>query len=175
MVKLLGEVKVATFLNSIMAQFPYMDTVQDDFMYRFQLNNAHCSMGYTKQKRLFAKTYHFTIVIEKVIVETSRVNEIRYIFHKNQWKSKTNSPLLKTANEQFLLNWSTLDLESLTITEIDKKRTFTMSVLPGSYTALLFPPLTQGIPLQPNEISTITNWIDTMTRILDSSPLNTLE
>lgn len=173
MVKLLGEVKVESFLQSIITQFAYEQVEKEAFLYKFKLNDSMCAIGYEKQKKLFSKTYHFTVIIEKAMQNaTKEKDEIRYFFHKNRWSSKKNSSLLKTANEQFLLNWSALDIESLKITETDHKRIFKMSVLPGSYTALLFPPLTQGIALHKDEIEAIKILVETMTCILDSSTQN---
>ncbi len=166
--KVLGEVKVARFLENLIQQLPYKIDEKQAFMYMFEQNNALCSIGYEKNKTLFSKAYHLTVKIEKE-VQTAKAEkqEVRYLFHRQKWISKKESQLLKLANKHFRWKWSEIDLEHLTLSEENKKRIFKMSILPGSYNVLLFPPLTQGIELYPNELKCLVNWIDVISKQLD--------
>jgi len=164
----LGEVKVERFLERLIQQLPYEIAEKQEFMYKFQQNNSTCSIGYERNKTLFSKAYNLTVKIEKDVKETNEEKqEVRYLFHRQKWISKKESPLLKLANRHFRWKWSEIDLEELTLVEESKKRIFKMSILPGSYNVLLFPPLTQGIELYPSELKCLVNWIDVISKQLD--------
>lgn len=166
--KVLGELKVERFLEKLIQQLPYNIEEKEGFMYKFQQNQSLCSIGYERNKTLFTKAYHLTVNIEKEIQNAkSEKQEIRYLFHRQKWISKKDSQLLKVANKHFRWKWSEIDLEKLTLVEENKKRIFKMSILPGSFNVLLFPPLTQGIEIYPNELKCIVNWIDVITKQLD--------
>ncbi|MFC7686533.1 hypothetical protein [Ureibacillus sp. GCM10028918] len=166
--KVLGEVKVERFLEHLIRQLPYKIDEKEGFMYKFQQNHSVCSIGYERNKTLFSKAYHLTVKIEKE-VQTAKVGkqEISYLFNRQKWISKKESQLLKMANRHFRWKWSEIDLVNLTLVEENQKRILKMSLLPGSYNVLLFPPLTQGIELYPNELKCLVNWIDVITKQLD--------
>lgn len=166
--KVLGEVKVERFLEKLIQQLPYKIDEKQDFMYKFKRNNSMCSIGYEKNKTLFSKAYHLTVKIEKE-VQTANPDkqEVRYLFHRQKWIAKKDSQLLKMANKYFRWKWSEIDLENITLIEENQKRIFKMSLLPGSYNVLLFPPLTQGIELYPKELKCLVNWIDVISKQLD--------
>lgn len=166
--KVLGEVKVERFLENLILQLPYKIDDKQEFMYNFQHNNSACSIGYERNKTLFSKAYHLTVKIEKKVQTAhSEKQDVHYLFHRHKWTSKKESQLLKMANRHFRWKWSEIDLVNLTLIEENHKRILKMTILPGSYHILLFPPLTQGIELYPNELKCIVNWIDVITRQLD--------
>ena len=170
MVKLLGEVKVERFIDQIVQQLPYEIDDKEQFMYKFHHNEAICFIGYEKKKTLLSKAYHFTVKIQKEIQgEGSFQEEVQYQFHKQKWISKKGDQLLKLANQCFQLNWTDLDMVKLNIVEEKGTRTLTMSLLPGSYNVLLFPPLTQGIEIYPKEMKTLVQLIDLISARLDKS------
>ena len=165
---MLGEVKVERFLEKLIQQLPYEMAEKQEFMYKFQQNNSTCSIGYEKNKTLFSKAYNLTVRIEKDVRNpTDHKQEVSYLFHRKKWISKKDSHLLKLANRHFRWKWSEIDLENLTLVEENQKRTFKMTILPGSYNVLLFPPLTQGIELYPSELKCLVNWIDVISKQLD--------
>lgn len=168
MAKLLGEVKVEKFLESIMRQFSFDHIERKDFMFSFQLNDSVCSIGYEREKKLLSKMYHLTIIIETELdhIQTEK-QEVNYLFHKRRWVSRKASKLTETANTFLSLDWSKIDIEKLRITEEGSHRVLKMTLFPGSYTTLLFPPLTQGIPLLEEEINCLKNWIEMISRNLN--------
>ncbi|QCR31260.1 hypothetical protein [Lysinibacillus sp. SGAir0095] len=170
--RVVGEIKVERFLENLIQQLPYEMKGKQEFMYRFEQNNSMCSIGYEKNKTFFSKAYNLTVKIEKEVQSANaEKQEVRYLFHRQKWTSKKESPLLKIANRHFRWKWNEIDLEKLTMVEEKQKRTFKMSILPGSYNVLLFPPLTQGIELYPNELKCLVNWIDVISKQLDGQYL----
>lgn len=168
MPSLLGELKVKAFLESIVEQFDFPYTEKEEFMYLFSLNNAHCSIGYLKQDKFLSKNYNLTVIIEKAIVEqTVTEQEIDYQFHKKQWRAPKNIPLANLANTHLLLDWEMVDFSSLKILEKDQKRMFQMAILPGSYSTLLFPPMSQGIRLFEKEVDLIKSMVEEISLKLD--------
>ncbi len=168
MVKLLGEIKVEKFLSSIVDQLSFENIEKKEFMYSFPLNNSICSIGYEREKKLLSKMYHLTISIEtKLNHFQSEKQEVNYLFHKRRWVSRKANKLIVIANTYFSFDWSLIDFEKLNIIEEGNNRILKMTILPGSYTTLLFPPLTQGIPLLEEEIICLKNWIKLISRDLN--------
>lgn len=168
MVQLLGEVKINQFLEHIVSQFTIGEFEKKEFMYRFHRNDALCVIGYEKQSKLFSRNYNFTIIVEKMMPISSLVKqEVSYSFQKKCWVGKTPSALLVLANEEFSLDWHVIDFTSLTMSEDHFKRTLKMTILPGSYTALIFPPMKQAIALYTEEIEVLQSIINTVSSKLD--------
>jgi len=170
MVQLLGEVKIKQFLEHIVAQFHIGEFEKDGFLYKFRKNAALCEIGYERQHQLFARNYNFTIRIEKPIQATNtQSQQVSYSFQKKCWVGKTESSLLAIANKQFSFNWHAIDFLSLTMAEEAAKRVFTMTILPGSYTTLIFPPMKQGIAMHQEEITVLQSIINIVSSKLDCS------
>lgn len=170
MVQLLGEVKINQFLEHIVSQFTIGEFEKKEFMYRFHRNDALCVIGYEKQSKLFSRNYNFTIIVEKTISTSSLVKqEVSYSFQKKCWVGKTPSALLLLANKQFSLDWHVVDFISLTMSEDHFKRTLKMTILPGSYTSLIFPPMRQAIALYEEEIKALQSIINKVSSKLDCS------
>ena len=170
MAQLLGEVKINQFLEHIVAQFNIGEFEKEEFMYKFNCNNALCAIGYERQNKLFARNYNFTIIIEKAISTSSATKqEVSYSFRKKCWVAENSSSLLVLANKQFSLDWNVVDFASLTMSEDHLKRTVKMTILPGSYTSLIFPPMRQGIALYTEEIKALQLIIKTVSSKLDCS------
>ena len=164
----LGEVKINQFLEHIVSQFTIGEFEKKKFMYRFHRNDALCVMGYEKQSKLFSRNYNFTIIVEKTMPTSSVAKqEVSYSFQKKCWVGKTPSALLVLANKEFLLDWHVIDFMSLTMSEEHCKRTLKMTILPGSYTALIFPPMKQAIALYTEEIEVLQSIINTVSSRLD--------
>ena len=170
MAQLLGEVKINQFLEHIVAQFNIGEYEKEAFMYKFHCNDALCAIGYEKQNKLFSRNYNFTIIIEKNIPTASEAKqEVSYSFQKKYWAAKKPSALMVVANKQFLLDWEVVDFASVKMSEEHFKRTFKMTILPGSYTSLIFPPMKQGIALYTEEIKALQSIINTVSSRLDYS------
>ena len=170
MAQLLGEVKINQFLERIVSQFTIGEFEKKEFMYRFHHNDALCVMGYEKQSKLFSRNYNFTIIVEKTMPTSSLAKqEVSYSFRKKCWVGKTPSSLLVLANKHFSLDWNVVDFASLTMSEDHFKRTIKMTILPGSYTSLIFPPMKQGIALYTEEIEALQSIINTISSKLDCS------
>lgn len=167
MVQLLGEVRIHQFLEQLIARFQLGEYEKNSFSYTFHCNEADCTIGYERQNKLFARNYNFTIVIEKAVATVSPVKQqIHYSFHKKRWVTKQENALLQIANKHFLLAWDQIDFLSLTMTEAAGKRTLKMCMLPGSYTALIFPPMKQGIDMHEEEVHLLRHFIDSMSQSL---------
>jgi len=170
MAQLLGEVKINQFLEHIVTQFNIGEFEKEEFMYKFNCNDALCAIGYERQNKLFSRNYNFTIIIEKTIPTSSAAKqEVNYSFRKKCWVGKNPSSLLVLANKQFALDWNVVDFASLTMSEDHFKRTIKMTILPGSYTSLIFPPMKQGIALYTEEIEALQSIINTISSKLDCS------
>lgn len=169
MAQVLGEVRIHHFLENIIQRFQLNQYTKEGFLYKFHCHDALCAIGYEKQSKLFSKHYNFTIMIEKEIATSNTKQEVRYSFRKNCWVSKHPNHLLQIANSQFLFDWDVIDFSSLKIIEEENKRIFKMTILPGSYTSLLFPPLKQGIDLYEEEIKKLKLLIDIVSSKLDYS------
>lgn len=168
--QLLGEVKINQFLEHIVTQFNIGEFEKSEFMYKFHNNNALCAIGYERQNKLFSRNYNFTIIIEKTMPTLSLTKqEVSYSFQKKCWIGKTSSALLVLANKEFSLDWHVIDFTSLTISEDHFKRTLKMTILPGSYTSLIFPPMRQAIALYEEEIKALQSIINTVSSKLDCS------
>ena len=170
MAQLLGEVKINQFLEHIVTQFNIGEFEKKEFMYKFQKNNTLCVIGYEKQSKLFSRNYNFTIIVEKTMPTSSLAKqEVSYSFRKKCWVGKTPSSLLVLANKHFSLDWNMVDFTSLTLSEDNFKRTLKMTVLPGSYTSLIFPPMSQAIALYTEEIEVLQSIINTVSSKLNCS------
>ncbi len=170
MAQLLGEVKINRFLEHIVAQFDIGEFEKEAFMYKFRNSDAFCAIGYEKQNKLFSRNYNFTIIIEKTIPASNAAKqEVSYSFRKKCWVGKSPNCLLEVANKQFSLDWNVVDFASLTMSEDHCKRTLKMTILPGSYTSLIFPPMWQGITLYSEEIKALQSIIHTVSSRLDCS------
>ena len=170
MAQLLGEVKINQFLEHIVTQFNIGEFEKEEFMYKFNCNDALCAIGYERQNKLFSRNYNFTIIIEKTIEASSAAKqEVNYSFRKKCWVGKTPSSLLVLANKHFSLDWNMVDFTSLTLSEDNFKRILKMTVLPGSYTSLIFPPMRQAIALYEEEIKALQSIITIVSSKLDCS------
>ena len=168
MPKFLGELKVKSFLESIVEQFGFPYEENEGFMYSFSLNNACCQIGYVKQDKLISKNYNLTVTIEKSIQQSSSLaQEVDYQFHKRQWRTKRYPTLGNLANTHFLMDWDQVDFSSVKIVEKDQVRKIQMEILPGSYSTLLFPPMSQGIKLFEEEVEIIKSMIEDISLKLD--------
>jgi hypothetical protein len=170
MAQLIGEVKINKFLEQHIMRFQLPQYEKKDFIYSFQQNDAACAIGYERRNHLFSRNYNFTITIEKQLInEQLPKEEVSYSFVKKKWLSKQESSLLQFAKKHFNMQWEAIDFLSIKILQEGDKRIFKMSMLPGSYTALIFPPMKQGIDMHEEEIRMLREIIESVSSKLHYS------
>lgn len=157
----IAEKRISEFLNNIVSQFQYEFKKKADGAYYFENNGVCCTMLYEKRKKLFSKVCNFIIKIETTTPrESFTKTEVFYDFRKLHWYGKGNEEFSKVCNDLFQNNyWGLLDFEKIRIQRIQNKLIFEMMLLPGSFTSLVFPPLSQGIPIYESEIVILENII----------------
>jgi hypothetical protein len=165
----IAEQRVSKFLNNIVTQFHYEFKKRDD-AYFLDNNGVNCIIQYEKKKKLLSRVCHFVIKIEKTTtMENLEKKEAFYDFRKSLWYGKNNDQFNKICNQIFQnKNWKLLDFEKISIQWIQNKFIFEMKLLPGSFTSLVFPPLSQGIPIYESEILILENIIKEISKRLIS-------
>lgn len=156
-----GNLKVEKFLEQIIKQFPFSFTAKKPFLYEASFEDTLCSVEYKSKKKLLAHLYTLTLTIQFPCISKDIV-DATYLFHKQQWKYKTNPKESLFLDKLLPFDWKKLDLYTVTYSQKDHKGILQLSIIPGSYTILVFPPLNQGITLLPGEIEFLTKIIKTL-------------
>jgi hypothetical protein len=156
-----GNLKVEKFLEQIIKQFPFPFTATNPFLYEASFEDILCSIKYQSKKKLLAHLYTLTLTIQFPCL-SKEIVDATYLFHKQQWKYKTNPKEPLSLEKLLPFNWGSMDLYAVTYSQKDHKGILQLSIIPGSYTILVFPPLNQGITLLPDEVEFLTKLIKTL-------------
>lgn len=162
----ISKYRIDKFLHSIVTQFKYDFKEENPQNYIYEYQGSKCSIQYVKKKKFLTSVYHFTLTIIKPIsTRNISTKEASYNFQKNCWYGKRDSSFGEICNQMFQSSdWRLLDFESLSIQQYQDKFIFKMILLPGSYTLIAFPPLSQGIPIYSKEIKLLENMIEFVTK-----------
>lgn len=146
--------RAKAFFERQLGAFPFEWYKHTDFHY--EVVGRNCHFEFQAAKKWLTQLYTLSITMTRLLdVPDSKAT---YHFQKKRWVGD------QALAEIVAIDFHELDFSSVTLVQQNGQATLQMTLIPGSYTALLLPPLKQGIPLLNHEVAFITAVIEQFTK-----------
>lgn len=150
----LSTLRAKSFFERQLSAFPFEWHKHTDFYYEVVGHNCH--FEFQAAKKWLTQLYTLSITMTRPMELPD--GKAVYHFQKKRWIGD------QTLGEIVAIAFHELDFSEVMLVQKHGQATLQMTLIPGSYTALLLPPLKQGIPLLHHEIAFITSVIEQFTK-----------